>query len=43
MDETLIMNKSSMGRGKNSKRTKIVDGVKGDVEKIEDYDKVVFE
>jgi len=37
MDETLIMNKSSMGRGKNSKRTKIVDGVKGDVEKIEDY------
>ena len=31
------MNKSSKGRGKNNKRTKISEGSKGEVERIEDY------
>jgi len=36
-EENLTMNKSSKGRGKNSKRTKIGDGEKGEIEKFEDY------
>lgn len=31
------MNKSSKGRGKNNKRSKVSEGSKGDVERIEDY------
>lgn len=34
---TLSMNKSSKGRGKNNKRSKVSEGNKGDVEKFEDY------
>jgi len=36
-EESLSLNKSSKGRGKNSKRSKDTDGNKGDVEKFEDY------
>lgn len=36
-EEQKELNKFSKGRGKNSKRTKVGDGKKGDVEKIEDY------
>jgi hypothetical protein len=36
-EESLSMNKSSKGRGKNNKRTKVSEGSKGEVEKIEDY------
>lgn len=36
-EETISMNKSSNGRGKNHKRTKVSDGSKGDVDKFEDY------
>mgnify|MGYP000873898520 CR=1 FL=1 len=36
-EESLSMNKSSKGRGKNSKRSKVSDGSKGDIEKFEDY------
>jgi hypothetical protein len=36
-EENLSMNKSSKGRGKNNKRTKVNEGKKGEIEKIEDY------
>ena len=36
-EESLSMNKSSKGRGKNKKRNKISEGSKGEIEKIEDY------
>lgn len=36
-EEILSMNKNSKGRGKNSKRNKVTEGTKGDVEKFEDY------
>lgn len=36
-EEQKELNKSSKGRGKNTKRTKISDGKSGEVEKIEDY------
>jgi hypothetical protein len=36
-EEQKELNKSSEGRGKNSKRTKVGDGKSGEVEKIEDY------
>lgn len=36
-DEHYSLNKSSNGRGKNSKRSKVSDGNKGDVEKFKDY------
>jgi hypothetical protein len=36
-EESLSMNKSSKGRGKNSKRTKVSSGKEGEVEKFEDY------
>jgi hypothetical protein len=35
--EQISMNKSSKGRGKNNKRSKVAEGSKGEVEKIEDY------
>jgi hypothetical protein len=36
-EEILSLNKSSKGRGKNSKRSKDIEGVKGEVENFEDY------
>jgi hypothetical protein len=36
-EEQTSLNKSSKGRGKNSKRSKVSEGNKGDVEKFEDY------
>jgi hypothetical protein len=36
-EEQISMNKSSKGRGKNNKRSKVSEGNKGDVERIEDY------
>jgi len=36
-EEQTELNKSSKGRGKNSKRTKVSEGKSGEVEKIEDY------
>jgi hypothetical protein len=36
-EEQKELNKSSKGRGKNSKRTKVSEGKSGEVEKIEDY------
>jgi hypothetical protein len=35
--ESLLINKSSQGRGKNNKRNKVSEGKKGEVERIEDY------
>lgn len=36
-EEQVSVNKSSKGRGKNNKRSKVSEGSKGDVERIEDY------
>jgi hypothetical protein len=36
-EEVLLINESSKGRGKNTKKTKTTEGVKGQVDKIEDY------
>lgn len=36
-EEQISMNKSSKGRGKNNKRSKVNEGNKGDAERIEDY------
>lgn len=36
-EEILSMNKSSKGRGKDNDRTKVSEGSKGEIEKIEDY------
>jgi len=36
-EEIISMNKSSKGRGKNNKKTKVKDGKEGEIEKFEDY------